>query len=175
MNWQWHPALEEPLDRSISWFGSLSAEWSRIRILDDRLLLRISVQVPDGPVDLALEISNWRLNRSNWATVGNKDPIGGLPFLTVVSRKMLQTKLQWPVNAMLHFVRSYSTDLAFLMLFGNCALVDILIREGVKKLRHGNFPWREGGVPPFSVNFFPLGFREPTVRGGGRGGTPPFR
>ena len=128
MNWQWHPALEEPLDRSISWFGSLSAEWSRIRILDDRLLLRISVQVPDGPVDLALEISNWRLNRSNWATVGNKDPIGGLPFLTVVSRKMLQTKLQWPVNAMLHFVRSYSTDLAFLMLFGNCALVDILRR-----------------------------------------------
>ena len=128
MNWQWHPALEEPLDRSISWFGSLSAEWSRIRILDDRLLLRISVQVPDGPVDLALEISYWRLNPSNWATVGNKDPIGGLPFLTVVSRKMLQTKLQWPVNAMLHFVRSYSTDLAFLMLFGNCALVDILIR-----------------------------------------------
>ena len=32
-----------------------------------------------------------------------------------------------------------------------------------------------GGVPPFSVNFFPLGFREPTVRGGGEGGTPPFR
>ena len=31
-----------------------------------------------------------------------------------------------------------------------------------------------GGVPPFSVNFFPLGFREPTVRGGG-GGTPLFR
>ena len=30
----------------------------------------------------------------------------------------------------------------------------------------------EGGVPPFSVNFFPLGFREPTVRGGG--GYPPF-
>ena len=128
MNWQWHPALEEPLDRSISWFGSLSAEWSRIRILDDRLLLRISVQVPDGPVDLVLEIANWRLNRSNWATVGNKDPIGGLPFLTVVSRKMLQTKLQWPANAMLHFVRSYSTDRAFLMLFGNCALVYILIR-----------------------------------------------
>ena len=25
------------------------------------------------------------------------------------------------------------------------------------------------GVPPFSVNFFPLGFREPTVRGGGGG------
>ena len=30
-----------------------------------------------------------------------------------------------------------------------------------------------GGVPPLSVNFFPLGFREPTVRGGG-GGYPPF-
>ena len=29
-----------------------------------------------------------------------------------------------------------------------------------------------GGVPPFSVNFFPLGFREPTVRGGG--GVPPL-
>ena len=32
-----------------------------------------------------------------------------------------------------------------------------------------------GGVPPLSVNFFPLGFWEPTVRGGGEGGTPPFR
>ena len=30
----------------------------------------------------------------------------------------------------------------------------------------------EGGGTPLSVNFFPLGFREPTVRGGG--GTPPF-
>ena len=28
------------------------------------------------------------------------------------------------------------------------------------------------GVPPLSVNFFPLGFWEPTVRGGGEGGTP---
>ena len=30
-----------------------------------------------------------------------------------------------------------------------------------------------GGVPPLSVNFFPLGFLEPTVREGG-GGYPPF-
>ena len=52
-----------------------------------------------------------------------------------------------------------------------CSL--LLLREGFKKPRHGNFPWRGGGVPPFSVNFFPLGFREPTVRGGG-GGYPPF-
>ena len=32
-----------------------------------------------------------------------------------------------------------------------------------------------GGSPLFPLTFFPLGFREPTVRGGGRGGTPPFR
>ena len=32
-----------------------------------------------------------------------------------------------------------------------------------------------GGGTPLSVNFFPLGFWEPTVRGGGEGGTPPFR
>ena len=49
----------------------------------------------------------------------------------------------------------------------------IMVREGFKNPRHGNFPWRGGGVPPLSVNFFPLGFREPTVRGGG-GGVPPF-
>ena len=30
-----------------------------------------------------------------------------------------------------------------------------------------------GGVPPLSVNFFPLGFLEPTVREGG-GGVPPL-
>ena len=47
-----------------------------------------------------------------------------------------------------------------------------LIRSGFKNRRHGTFPWRGGGGPPFSVNFFPLGFREPTVRGGG--GYPPF-
>ena len=32
-----------------------------------------------------------------------------------------------------------------------------------------------GGGTPLSVNFFPLGFLEPTVREGGGGGTPPFR
>ena len=32
-----------------------------------------------------------------------------------------------------------------------------------------------GGVPPLSVNFFPLGFLEPAVREGGGGSTPPFR
>ena len=31
----------------------------------------------------------------------------------------------------------------------------------------GTETFREGGYPPISVNFFPLGFREPTVRGGG--------
>ena len=41
----------------------------------------------------------------------------------------------------------------------------MMFRGGVKNHRHGNFPWRGGGVPPFSVNFFPLGFREPTDRG----------
>ena len=50
----------------------------------------------------------------------------------------------------------------------------VAVREGFKNPRRGNFPWR-GGVPPLPVNFFPLGFREPTVRGGGEGGTPPFR
>ena len=35
-------------------------------------------------------------------------------------------------------------------------------------------PWRGGGVPPFSVNFFPLTFRKILVRGGpGGGGYPP--
>ena len=48
-------------------------------------------------------------------------------------------------------------------------ILAIQVREGFKNPRHGNFPWR-GGYPPF-----PLGFREPTVRGGGEGGTPPFR
>ena len=39
---------------------------------------------------------------------------------------------------------------------------------------HGTEPFRGGGrgYPPLSVNFFPLGFREPTVRGGG--GVPPL-
>ena len=54
------------------------------------------------------------------------------------------------------------------------AICPALLRRGFKNRRHGTFPWRGGGVPPFSVNFFPLGFREPPVRGGG-GGTPPFR
>ena len=39
------------------------------------------------------------------------------------------------------------------------------LREGFKNPRHGNFPWRGG--TPLSINFFPLGFREPIVRGGG--------
>ena len=29
-----------------------------------------------------------------------------------------------------------------------------VVREGFKNPRHGHFPWRGGGVPPFSVNFF---------------------
>ena len=55
-----------------------------------------------------------------------------------------------------------------------------MFREGFNNPSHGNRPivplvFRKNlsamgwGVPPLSVNFFPLGFREPTVRGGGRG------
>ena len=49
----------------------------------------------------------------------------------------------------------------------------IMIREVFKNPSNGNFPLRGGGVPPFSVNFFPLTFWENVVRDGpGGGGTP---
>ena len=35
--------------------------------------------------------------------------------------------------------------------------------------------WGGEEVPPHSVNFFPLAFRNKSVRYGGWGGTPPFR
>ena len=47
---------------------------------------------------------------------------------------------------------------------------------GEKKFVFGHGPSvKGGGVPPFSVNFFPLTFRENVVRDGpgGRGGYPP--
>ena len=52
-------------------------------------------------------------------------------------------------------------------------LITAKIREGFKNPSNGNFPLRGGGEPPFSVNFFPLTFRENVVRDGpGGGGTP---
>ena len=47
---------------------------------------------------------------------------------------------------------------------------------GEKNSVFGNRPSVEGGgVPPFSVNFFPLTFRKILVRGGPGGGVPPQR
>ena len=41
----------------------------------------------------------------------------------------------------------------------------IQVGKGFKTPSHGKSPLRGGGgVPPLSVNFFPLGFLEPTVR-----------
>ena len=57
---------------------------------------------------------------------------------------------------------------------GLLALLQVL-GKGSKTPGTETFRGGGRGVPPFSVNFFPLGFREPTVRGGGEGGTPPFR
>ena len=40
----------------------------------------------------------------------------------------------------------------------------IWVREGFNNPSHGNCPWRGGEYPPLSVNFFPLTFRQRTVR-----------
>ena len=40
----------------------------------------------------------------------------------------------------------------------------IVFREVFKNPSNGNFPLRGGGVPPFSVNFFPLTFSPAVVR-----------
>ena len=49
----------------------------------------------------------------------------------------------------------------------------ILFREGFKKPRHGNFPWRGGrGYPPFPLTFFRWVFGNRTSVEGGRGVPP---
>ena len=52
------------------------------------------------------------------------------------------------------------------VIFG-CGSLQRRVRKAVKIPNHGKSPLRgRGGCTPLSVNFFPLGFWEPTVRSG---------
>ena len=57
--------------------------------------------------------------------------------------------------------------------FQDCLLVASYGKGRFQKPQSRKLSVKGGGVPPLSVNFFPLGFLEPAVREGG-GEYPPF-